>query len=61
MMLRADRAEERKQTAKELVEERAKRSTEDQLALLDHKLGKGLGAVKERARLVQQIADRKIK
>jgi len=61
MMLRADRAEERRQTAKDLVEERAKRSAEDQLALLDHKLGKGVGAAKERARLVQQIADRKTK
>ncbi len=55
MMLRADRAEERKQTAKELTEERAKRSPQEQLALLDYKLGKGVGAVKERARLQAQI------
>ena len=39
--------------------ERVTRSPEDQLVKLDDKLGPGLGAVRERARLARAIADRK--
>ena len=35
----------------ERIEERSKRSNEEQIALLDARLGVGVGAVKERARL----------
>lgn len=46
----------RRQTAIELAEERAKRSSQEQLAILDHRLGVGMGAVKERARLQERLA-----
>lgn len=46
----------RAESAKKLAEARAARSPQQQLALLDQKLGKGKGAVKERARLAKQIS-----
>ena len=39
-----------------LLEQRAKRSDEEQLALLDHRFGKGAGGKRERARLARRIA-----
>lgn len=42
---------DRRQTASQLSEARTLRSALEQIALLDERLGKGKGAVKERARL----------
>lgn len=41
--------------AEENFKSRAKRSSEEQIAVLDLKLGKGIGAKKERAKLLKQI------
>lgn len=49
---------ERTEAAVSLAEERAKRSEEDQLKVLDKRLGKNKGAVKERARLKALIKNR---
>tara|TARA_B100000029_G_scaffold371504_1_gene365457 strand:+ start:1190 stop:1396 length:207 start_codon:yes stop_codon:yes gene_type:complete len=43
--------ESRRKRADSLTEERAKRSPQQQLELLDKRLGEGLGAKKERAKL----------
>lgn len=43
--------EVRRKMARERQEERKKRSPREQLRLLDQRLGKGLGAAKERERL----------
>ena len=42
----------------ELASERAKRTHEQQLELLDSKLGEGVGASRERARLASLIEER---
>ena len=47
--------EQKRIDAEAMAAERAKRSPKEQLARLDHMLGKGQGAVKERARLQAQI------
>lgn len=43
--------EQRQKTAKMLLEQRAQRSAQEQIELLDKKFGIGQGAKKERARL----------
>ena len=49
---------ERQARALELASDRANRSHEEQITLLDQRFGEGLGATRERARLTQLIADR---
>ena len=49
--------EGRREAAAELREARAKRSHQQQLDTLDAKLGKGVGAQKERARLIRLIEE----
>lgn len=49
--LRRDRLKERQEDATERLAARASRSNSEQIAHLDRILGKGKGAVKERARL----------
>ena len=51
MSLRADFRETRQKEAQERTEARASRSPIQQLAVLDAKLGHGVGAKKERSRL----------
>lgn len=46
---------ERQRNAAFLLQQRAKRSPQEQIAMLDDRLGVGVGAVKERARLAKQI------
>lgn len=46
-----DRKQQRKEQAAERMEVRAKRTPQQQIAILDRKLGKGIGAVRERAKL----------
>jgi len=48
---RRNRKERRRQEAELRQEERNERSSKEQLALLDRRLGKGVGAKKERQRL----------
>ncbi len=55
MLNHRKRMDQKKITAEINAEERAKRSPQDQIALLDKRLGKGVGATKERARLARQM------
>ena len=48
--------ENKRREAKEVGEVRGKRSSKEQIAILDKRLGKGVGAKKERARLNKTIA-----
>ena len=48
----------RRERAEEIARVRATRTAEQQLALLDARLGEGEGASKERARLQREIDDR---
>ena len=49
----------RKENAETLYKERQQRSNKDQLKLLDQRLGKNVGAKKERARLTKLIQKEK--
>ena len=49
--------EERREAATKLREARAQRSHQEQLDILDAKLGKGVGAKKERSRLARLIEE----
>ena len=55
------RKEARRAAAEEMAEERSKRSSKEQLALLDQRLGKGMGARKERAKLAAPPVEKKEK
>lgn len=44
-----------REQAKERQEARDKRTAQEQLDLLDKRLGKGVGAKRERARLAQEV------
>jgi hypothetical protein len=56
----AKRTKQQKRDAIKAIEEAAKKRTpEEQLHRLDQKFGVGLGAKKERAKLLQRIEDRK--
>ena len=48
----------RRERAEEIARARATRTAEQQLASLDDRLGEGVGATKERARLQREIDDR---
>ena len=54
-----DRKEQRREIVEENFEAREKRTDEDQLPLLDIKLGKDQGARRERIRLLKKIKKRK--
>ncbi len=47
---------EKQQDASDRHAERAARSPAEQLRLLDQRFGKGVGATKERARLIARVA-----
>ncbi len=64
-MSRINRGHRRKEELREVVEEntkeRAKRSPQQQLDLLDERLGIGIGAVRERKHLQKLLANSKNK
>ena len=55
MKLRKDTAEMRKKEAKQRQEAYDKLTPKEKIARLDQKLGKGVGATKQRARLKAQL------
>lgn len=59
--LRAQRQKEKENRFKARVEARARRTPEEQLAVLDARLGYGVGAERERQKLYAQIAAREEK
>lgn len=56
MMNHRQKRQEQAQLAIDNAAARAKRSPQDQIALLDKRLGKGVGATKERNRLATKLA-----
>lgn len=61
MANKARRLTDRKEQAVIRNEERARRSDSEQLSLLDMRLGEGLGAVRERARLHRKIEEHTVR
>lgn len=59
--IRAERLKHKEFIRKSNAAERAKRSPEQQIERLDRILGKGIGAVRERAKLAKLIEERKEK
>lgn len=51
--------DEKRKFAKQLITERATRTDQQQIEKLDTKLGKGVGAARERKRLTQRIKSSK--
>ena len=58
MRLREDKKDIRRQIVEENLKLREGRTDEDQLALLDSRFGKDLGAKRERSRLEKRIEER---
>lgn len=57
--MKMQRVDEQVRFAVQRESERRQRTPEEQITLLDERLGRGIGAKKERGRLNQQIADAK--
>ena len=58
MRLREDKKDIRRQVVEENLKLREGRTDEDQLAFLDSRFGKNVGAKRERARLERRIEER---
>ena len=52
------RREARRKAAEEMAQARATRTPKQQLVLLDERLGKGVGAARERAQLKKQLTEK---
>ena len=55
--MRKDWWRERERAKRTRIEKAVKRKPQEQLALLDKKFGKGMGAKKERAKLTKKIQE----